>query len=317
MDGNGNMNFRNWGFLEPPASNIKNHLGLQLITSMAEKPLFGGGGGGGGATAGFREHQHVHPSPVMSSINGGPFHHHRVGGISESHIPVDYWMNQSREKYLNNVMPVNHQPAYYQSSYGVSPETSSAHSVQVPQQFNLQKNESVMSELEEVCEERDDGGGSSGGAVVKKRGGNKVSNSTPKEKKPRTRTPRVPKDEPAPSSNRARTPKKRAEIIINGINMDISDIPIPICSCTGAPQQCYRWGSGGWQSACCTTGMSLYPLPMSTKRRGARIAGRKMSIGAFKKVLEKLGSEGYDFSSPIDLRSHWAKHGTNKFVTIR
>ena len=42
-----------------------------------------------------------------------------------------------------------------------------------------------------------------------------------------------------------------------------------------------------------------------------------MSLGAFKKVLEKLAGEGYDFSNPIDLRTHWAKHGTNKFVTIR
>lgn len=56
---------------------------------------------------------------------------------------------------------------------------------------------------------------------------------------------------------------------------------------------------------------------MSTKRRGARIAGRKMSLGAFKKVLEKLASEGYNFALPIDLKSHWARHGTNKFVTIR
>ncbi|KAH6829412.1 hypothetical protein C2S53_016840 [Perilla frutescens var. hirtella] len=312
MDGNGNMNFRTWGF-EPPTSNIKSQIGFQLIPSMAEKPPFGGSVGGG-----FRDHQHAHPSHVMSSINGGPLHHLRVGGsISEFHNPVDYWMNQNREKYQNG-MSVNLQPGYYQQSYGVSPETSSAQSVQMPQQFNLQKNESVMSEMEEVCEERDDGGGgSSGVAVVKKRGGNKASNSAPKEKKPRTRTPRAPKDESTPSSNRARTPKKRAEIVINGINMDISEIPIPICSCTGSPQQCYRWGSGGWQSACCTTGLSIYPLPMSTKRRGARIAGRKMSIGAFKKVLEKLASEGYNFSSPIDLRSHWAKHGTNKFVTIR
>ncbi|KAL7000760.1 Protein BASIC PENTACYSTEINE2, partial [Sarracenia purpurea var. burkii] len=107
------------------------------------------------------------------------------------------------------------------------------------------------------------------------------------------------------------------DVVINGIDMDISGIPIPVCSCTGPPQQCYRWGCGGWQSACCTTTISIYPLPMSTKRRGARIAGRKMSQGAFKKVLEKLAAEGYNFSNPIDLRTHWAKHGTNKFVTIR
>ncbi|KAG0469710.1 hypothetical protein HPP92_016410 [Vanilla planifolia] len=56
---------------------------------------------------------------------------------------------------------------------------------------------------------------------------------------------------------------------------------------------------------------------MSAKRKGARIAGRKMSQGAFKKVLEKLAGEGQDFSYPIDLKPFWAKHGTNKFVTIR
>uniref|UniRef100_A0A7N0UJG9 GAGA-binding transcriptional activator n=1 Tax=Kalanchoe fedtschenkoi TaxID=63787 RepID=A0A7N0UJG9_KALFE len=119
------------------------------------------------------------------------------------------------------------------------------------------------------------------------------------------------------SGKRVKQPKKSVDVVINGITMDISRIPIPVCSCTGAPQQCYRWGSGGWQSACCTTMLSEHPLPMSTKRRGARIAGRKMSLGAFKKVLEKLASEGYDFSKAIDLRTHWAKHGTNKFVTIR
>ncbi|KAF2618271.1 hypothetical protein F2Q68_00040789 [Brassica cretica] len=99
--------------------------------------------------------------------------------------------------------------------------------------------------------------------------------------------------------------------------MDISGLPVPVCTCTGAPQQCYRWGCGGWQSACCTTNISMHPLPMSTKRRGARISGRKMSQGAFKKVLEKLSSDGFNFGNPIDLKSHWARHGTNKFVTIR
>ncbi|KAG8095608.1 hypothetical protein GUJ93_ZPchr0012g22061 [Zizania palustris] len=45
--------------------------------------------------------------------------------------------------------------------------------------------------------------------------------------------------------------------------------------------------------------------------------GRKMSHGAFKKVLEKLAGEGYNLNNPIDLKTFWAKHGTNKFVTIR
>ncbi|KAL2242851.1 protein BASIC PENTACYSTEINE2-like [Sesamum indicum] len=307
MDGNGSINFRNWGFLEPPTAALKNHLGLQLMSSMAEKPLFG---------CGIRDHHNTHPSSVMASTNGGPYHHHRVGGIPESHIPMDCWMTQNREKYPN-FLSGNQDHGYYPLSYGVSPETSSSHSIQMPQQIILQKNEDVISPMDEVCEERDNGNGGGADGLVKKRGGGKVSKSPPKEKKPRTRVPRAVQNESTPSVHRARAPKKRAEVVINGMNMDISGIPIPVCSCTGNPQQCYRWGSGGWQSACCTTSLSMYPLPMNTKRRGARIAGRKMSIGAFKKVLEKLVSEGYNFSNPIDLRNYWAKHGTNKFVTIR
>ncbi|KXG34958.1 hypothetical protein SORBI_3002G114200 [Sorghum bicolor] len=111
--------------------------------------------------------------------------------------------------------------------------------------------------------------------------------------------------------------KKTVGMVINGIELDLANIPTLVCSCTGAPQQCYRWGAGGWQSACCTTSISTYPLPMNTKRRGARISGRKMSQGAFKKVLEKLAGEGYNLANPIDLKTFWAKHRTNKFVTIR
>ncbi|CAA6664736.1 unnamed protein product [Spirodela intermedia] len=101
--------------------------------------------------------------------------------------------------------------------------------------------------------------------------------------------------------------KRSLDVVINGVELDISRLPTP----------CYRWGLGGWQSACCTTEISMYPLPMNTKRQGTRIPGRKMSHGAFKKVLEKLVGEGYNLSTPIDLRAHWAKHGTNKFVIIR
>ncbi|CAA6664262.1 unnamed protein product [Spirodela intermedia] len=119
------------------------------------------------------------------------------------------------------------------------------------------------------------------------------------------------------ASSQGKGPKKSMAMVINGMNLDISQIPTPVCSCTGTTQQCYRWGTGGWQSACCTTNISMYPLPMNTKRRGARIAGRKMSLGAFKKVLEKLVCEGHDLSNSIDLKTHWAKHGTNKFVTIK
>lgn len=135
---------------------------------------------------------------------------------------------------------------------------------------------------------------------------------------PKVKKERKLKDSNVPRMQRERSPlRKSINMVINGVCMDIGCLPVPVCSCTGIPQPCYRWGCGGWQSACCTTNVSMYPLPMSTKRRGARISGRKMSQGAFRKVLEKLSTNGFDFSNPIDLKSHWAKHGTNKFVTIR
>lgn len=99
--------------------------------------------------------------------------------------------------------------------------------------------------------------------------------------------------------------------------MDGSGIPAPVCTCTGVARQCYRWGSGGWQSSCCTTNISEYPLPMSTTRPGSRLAGRKMSNGAYDKLLQRLAAEAYDLTRPIDLKDHWAKHGTNKFVIIK
>ncbi|XP_057505430.1 protein BASIC PENTACYSTEINE2-like [Actinidia eriantha] len=301
MDGNSGMNMRNWAFYEPPMG-LKGHLGLQLMSSGAEKPLLGG-----------RSH---HPA-VMADANGGPFHHHmptngglfhhRVGGVSESPMPMDYvrdaWINHSREKYLNPLHGNHHH-----ANFSVLPETSEVHHLQMLQPTESPKDDSIA-RMEETSAERESVG------PLKKRPGSKPQKS-PKPKKAK-KAPRAPRDDGSVSMQRARPPPKSMEVVVNGVDIDISGIPIPVCSCTGTPQQCYRWGCGGWQSACCTTAMSMYPLPMNTKRRGARIAGRKMSLGAFKKVLEKLASEGYNFSNPIDLRTHWAKHGTNKFVTIR
>ncbi|KAH7438598.1 hypothetical protein KP509_04G022500 [Ceratopteris richardii] len=98
---------------------------------------------------------------------------------------------------------------------------------------------------------------------------------------------------------------------------DLASTPVPFCSCTGTKRQCYRWGSGGWQSSCCTTFLSAYPLPVNHARRNSRVAGRKMSGGAFKKLLDRLAGTGVDVTQPIDLKNHWAKHGTNKYVTVR
>ncbi|GLJ11713.1 hypothetical protein SUGI_0175190 [Cryptomeria japonica] len=81
--------------------------------------------------------------------------------------------------------------------------------------------------------------------------------------------------------------------------------------------QCYRRGNGGWQSACCTNNESMYPLPMNPKKKGARVPGRKMSGGAFRKLLRRLSSEGHILSQPIDLKNHWARHGTNRYVIFK
>ncbi|XP_042500642.1 protein BASIC PENTACYSTEINE7-like [Macadamia integrifolia] len=136
--------------------------------------------------------------------------------------------------------------------------------------------------------------------------------------------PKQPKEKNSVPTKRKANPvttekheKKSVDVVIGGAALDFSKLPAPVCSCTGFHRQCYRWGVGGWQSSCCTPSISEYPLPMSSSRPGARMAGRKMSNGAYAKLLQKLAAEGHDFSHPIDLKTHWAKHGTNKFVTIK
>jgi hypothetical protein len=63
--------------------------------------------------------------------------------------------------------------------------------------------------------------------------------------------------------------------------------------------------------------MSMYPLPMNPNKKGYRFPGRKMSAGAFQKLLVRISLQGIDVTKPIDLKEHWAKHGTNRYVTIR
>ncbi|GLT80628.1 hypothetical protein SLA2020_520590 [Shorea laevis] len=136
--------------------------------------------------------------------------------------------------------------------------------------------------------------------------------------------PKQPKKKPS-TNKKAKGPvipetkreKKNLNIDVDVSNLDFSGVPSPVCSCTGVPRVCYKWGAGGWQSSCCTISISEYPLPMSSTRPGARVAGRKMSNGAYLKLLLRLGTEGHDLSLPVDLKHHWARHGTNKFVTIK
>ncbi|XP_068645544.1 barley B recombinant-like protein D [Aristolochia californica] len=110
---------------------------------------------------------------------------------------------------------------------------------------------------------------------------------------------------------------KGQDLGLNQVTYDDSTMPVPVCSCTGTMQQCYKWGNGGWQSACCTTTLSMYPLPVLPNKRHARIGGRKMSGSAFNKLLSRLAAEGHDLSTALDLKDHWAKHGTNRYITIK
>lgn len=104
---------------------------------------------------------------------------------------------------------------------------------------------------------------------------------------------------------------------LNLVNFDETTMPVPVCTCTGTPHQCYKWGNGGWQSSCCTTTLSSYPLPQMPNKRRARVGGRKMSGSVFTKLLSRLAAEGHDLSVPLDLKNFWAKHGTNRYITIK
>ncbi|XP_041020013.1 protein BASIC PENTACYSTEINE6-like isoform X1 [Juglans microcarpa x Juglans regia] len=110
---------------------------------------------------------------------------------------------------------------------------------------------------------------------------------------------------------------KGQDLGLNQVSYDDSTMPAPACSCTGILRQCYKWGNGGWQSSCCTTTLSMYPLPAVPNKRHARVGGRKMSGSAFNKLISRLAGEGHDLSNPVDLKDHWAKHGTNRYITIK
>lgn len=289
-----------WGayYRAPP---LTGNLGLQLMPGVGErntKPFFSDGGSGGGYPQ--RECGVNEPDAMPMGFSRGVWFHN----------------NRDNSKMIN-VFQGNQQQQPH--SYGAFlPEATSAaaslagsgmHTLQMLQPVEPMKEERIL-EIE--------GPGVPQNEVtsLKKRskGQGRQSKASKPKKAKKAPTPREDSSNPF---RKGKSVNKTMDMVINGIDLDLSGMPAPVCTCTGRPQQCYRWGAGGWQSACCTTTISVYPLPMSTKRRGARIAGRKMSQGAFKKVLEKLAGEGQDFSSPIDLKLFWAKHGTNKFVTIR
>ncbi|XP_054807879.1 protein BASIC PENTACYSTEINE4-like [Prosopis cineraria] len=109
----------------------------------------------------------------------------------------------------------------------------------------------------------------------------------------------------------------RQDVGLNLVTFDETTMPPPVCTCTGVPRQCYKWGNGGWQSSCCTTSLSMYPLPQLPNKRHSRIGGRKMSGSVFTRLLSKVAAEGRDLSMPLDLKDYWARHGTNRYITIK
>ncbi|THU49676.1 hypothetical protein C4D60_Mb06t12050 [Musa balbisiana] len=297
MDDDGGLGIRNWGFYEPP---MKGNLGLRLMPSVMErdaKPLLSSGGF-------MRRHCGIpEPSVPPNFVRDGWRHH--GNDSSKNDLLRDGWIHHNNDNDKNfHILPVNHQ---HHPGYGVIPDPPTGHNLQMLQHPEPQPKHDKVSTME--------ANGAKNESPLKKRSRGRPQKS-PKPKKPKKAV--APSDDVLNGSlSHEKGGRKSTGMVINGIDFDISRIPTPVCSCTGKPQQCYRWGIGGWQSACCTTSISMHPLPLSTKRRGARIAGRKMSQGAFKKVLEKLAGEGYNLTNPIDLRTFWAKHGTNKYVTIR
>ncbi|PSS31283.1 Protein BASIC like [Actinidia chinensis var. chinensis] len=145
------------------------------------------------------------------------------------------------------------------------------------------------------------------------------ANAVTPNKKPSKSSKKV-KREPADDLNKqvgvSKSDWKDKDLGLNEVAFDES-MPVPVCSCTGNVRPCYKWGNGGWQSSCCTTTMSMYPLPAVPNKRHARIGGRKMSGSAFNKLISRLAAEGYDLSNPVDLKDNWAKHGTNRYITIK
>ncbi|KAJ4880067.1 Protein BASIC PENTACYSTEINE5 [Raphanus sativus] len=107
------------------------------------------------------------------------------------------------------------------------------------------------------------------------------------------------------------------DVGLNLLAFDETSMPVPVCTCTGTARQCYKWGSGGWQSSCCTTTLSQHPLPQMPNKRHSRMGGRKMSGNVFSRLLSRLAGEGHDLSSPVDLKDYWARHGTNRYITIK
>ncbi|KAE8716246.1 Inner membrane protein yohK isoform 1 [Hibiscus syriacus] len=121
------------------------------------------------------------------------------------------------------------------------------------------------------------------------KGSNQIASKVLGPKQP-MKKPSFPKKVKGPNIPEAKREKNNLNVDLNRTKFDFSGVPSPICSCTGVAR---------------------------SHQARARVAGRKMSNGAYFKLLLRLAAEGYDLSHPVDLKDHWARNGTNKFVTIK
>ncbi|KAJ6387411.1 hypothetical protein OIU78_017182 [Salix suchowensis] len=203
MDEDNSLDIRNWGYYEP--TTVKGNLGLHLMAPTMPENSFSGS----------------RSAAIMTSMYGG--FHHRDVGVSQHMYSMDHTRDSSidkREKF-HHVLPGNHDYA------SVLPETSSAHHMQMFQPPN-----SVYDETLEQVE--------GAGVVAKENGPVKKKKKRPKalkclEAKKGKIGPQSPKPDGSPAAQQGRSAKKTVEIMINGISMDISLFPIPVCSCTGNP----------------------------------------------------------------------------------
>ncbi|XVF85533.1 hypothetical protein PTKIN_Ptkin17bG0125100 [Pterospermum kingtungense] len=156
------LNMRNWGYYEP---SFKGHLGLQLMSNMAErdtKPFIPG------------------RDPNLMVTPNVAFHP-RDCVVSEASIPMNYirdsWISQ-REKFFN-MLPGTC------PNYGILPEASAAHSLPIlqPPPDSSTRDERVVERVEEPLANKE-------GVQLKKRQGG-AAPKTPKA--PKAKKPRKPK----------------------------------------------------------------------------------------------------------------------------
>lgn len=128
---------------------------------------------------------------------------------------------------------------------------------------------------------------------------NPSGDSTSKEAKPKQSKKRSsnPKKTKGSGSSSAKPERNDLSFTNYESNADASQIPAPVCTCTGVARQCYRGGAGAWQSSCCTTHISEYPLPMSTTRPGSRM--NRVILAAGVAVVNGQSEQGHKWKSGI------------------